>query len=681
MERDRARNRINELTGLLNEHNYKYYVLAKPSISDYEFDMLLKELEQLESDHPELADPDSPTKRVGGDITKEFRQLVHTYPMMSLSNTYSEQEITEFDTRIRKVTGDDVEYVCELKYDGVSISLTYRDGKLIHAITRGDGTKGDDVTTNIKTIRSIPLRLQGDCPQEFVIRGEIFMPRDRFDAYNLERVENGLEPFANPRNAAAGTIKMQDSSEVAVRPLDCFLYYLLGDALPFDNHYDNLIKARSWGFKIPGYIAKCITLDEVFDFIGEWEQARKSLPFEIDGVVIKVNKYHQQEELGFTAKSPRWAIAYKYQAEQATTRLISVDYQVGRTGAVTPVANLEPVLLAGTIVKRASLHNADIVAKLDVRIGDYVFVEKGGEIIPKIVGVDLLRRRKDSPQLSYITRCPECGTKLTRNENEAAHYCPNAAGCPPQLKGRINHFISRNALDINTLGEGRIEMLVDQGLVKDVADLFDLTYEKLIGLEKIIEAAGDKKEKKISFREKTVENILKGIEESRSVPFDRVLFGLGIRYVGQTVAKKLAQHFRGIDGLKKATFEELTNIDEIGERIAGSVVNHFTHTDHLQTIERLRNAGLQMEMEKQPELKSEKLKGKVIVATGTLAHFTREGIKEVISQHGGKPISSVSKNTDILLVGENAGISKLTQAAKLGIPVINETEFLEMIGD
>jgi DNA ligase (NAD+) len=681
MEREEARTRIIELTRLLNEHNHKYYVLAKPSISDYEFDMLLKELEQLEADHPDLADPDSPTKRVGGDITKEFRQLVHTYPMMSLSNTYSEQEIKEFDTRVRKVTGEEVEYVCELKYDGVSISLTYREGKLLHAITRGDGIKGDDVTTNVKTIRSIPLRLQGDYPREFVIRGEIFMPRDKFDAYNLDRVKNGLEPFANPRNATAGTIKMQDSSEVAMRPLDCFLYSILSDDLPFDNHYNNLIKARSWGFKIPGYIAKCATLDEVIDFIREWDQARKSLPFEIDGVVIKVNKYHQQEELGFTAKSPRWAIAYKYQAEQATTRLNSVVYQVGRTGAVTPVANLEPILLAGTIVKRASLHNADIMAKLDVRIGDYVYVEKGGEIIPKIMGVDLVRRKMDLPQINYITHCPECGTKLIRNEGEAAHYCPNDSGCPPQLKGRINHFISRNALDINTLGEGRIEMLVDQGLVKDVADLFDLTYDKLIGLEKIIEATGEKKEKKISFREKTVENILKGIDEARAVPFDRVLFGLGIRFVGQTVAKKLAQHFRGIDELKKATLEELTSIDEIGERIAESVLNHFTHPDHLQTIERLRKAGLQMEMEKKPELKSEKLKGKVIVATGSLVHFTREGIKEVISQHGGKPVSSVSKNTNILLVGENAGISKLSQAAKLGITVINETEFLEMIGE
>ncbi|MFU8843557.1 MAG: NAD-dependent DNA ligase LigA [Bacteroidales bacterium] len=681
MEKDKVRQRINELTKLLNEHNYKYYVLAKPSISDYAFDILLKELEQLELSYPELADPDSPTKRVGGDITKEFRQVLHAYPMMSLSNTYSEQEIRDFDNRVRKVTGDQVEYVCELKYDGVSISLSYKNGKLLHAITRGDGVKGDDVTSNVKTIRSIPLILQGDYPDEFVIRGEIFMPRDRFDKLNLERIENGLEPFANPRNATAGTIKMQDSSEVARRPLDCFLYFLIGNSLPFDNHYDNLINARSWGFKIPGYIAKCKTLQEVLDFIHEWDQGRKSLPFEIDGVVLKVNQYNHQEELGYTAKSPRWAIAYKYKAEQALTRLISISYQVGRTGAITPVANLEPVLLAGTTVKRASLHNADIISNLDARIGDYVFVEKGGEIIPKIVGVDLSGRKTNLPRISYIKNCPECGTLLTRNEGEAAHYCPNTAGCPPQIKGRILHFISRNALDINTLGEGRIEMLVDQGIVKDFADLYSLTFEKLIGLEKLIAATDNKKKKKISFREKTVENILQGIDDSRSVPFERVLFGLGIRYVGQTVARKLARHFISIDALINATYEELVSIDEIGERIAESVVSHFGNPENRFIIERLRKAGLQLRLDHQEEIRSDKLKGKVIVATGTLINFTREKIKEVILLHSGKPATSVSKNTDFVLTGENAGAGKLSKAAELGIPLITESEFLKMIGE
>jgi DNA ligase (NAD+) len=681
MTKDDARQRMIELTRLLNEHNYKYYVLAKPTISDYEFDMMLKELEQLESDYPELAEPDSPTRRVGGDITREFNQVKHKYPMMSLSNTYSEQEIRDFDSRVRKVTGDRVEYVCELKYDGVSISMTYLNGRLLHAVTRGDGTKGDDVTANVKTIRSIPLRLQGDHPDEFVIRGEIFIPRDKFDMLNQERIENGHEPFANPRNAAAGSIKMQDSAEVAKRPLDCFLYFLLGDSLPFDNHYDNLIKARSWGFKIPDYIAKCTTLNEVFAFIREWNQGRKTLQSEIDGVVLKVNKYSQQEELGYTAKSPRWAIAYKYQAEQALTRLNSVSYQVGRTGAITPVANLTPVLLAGTTVKRASLHNEDIIRKLDVRIGDMVIVEKGGEIIPKIVGVDLPGRRKGLPELHYITHCPECGTQLMRQEGEAAHYCPNTEGCPPQVKGRINHFISRNAMDINTLGEGRIDMLVDQDLVKDVADLYSLTFEKLIGLEKLIEATVNKKEKRISFREKTVENILKGIEQSRSATFDRVLFGLGIRYVGQTVARKLAQHFMGIDALMAASLDELIQIDEIGEKIAGSVVGYFKNPVNIEVLERLRKAGLQLKTEKTAETGSSRLQGKVILATGTLSHHSREEIKNSILLHGGKYVSSVSKSTSFIIAGENPGESKIAKANNLGIPVINEKEFLEMIGE
>ncbi|MBN2172880.1 MAG: NAD-dependent DNA ligase LigA [Bacteroidales bacterium] len=679
MDKREATKRIQQLTELINEHNHRYYIESKPVISDYEFDMLMEELIRLEKEFPEFADPNSPTKRVGGDITKEFRQVQHRYPMLSLSNTYSEQELTDFDTRVRKAIGDNFTYVCELKYDGVSISLHYLNGRLERAVTRGDGTQGDDVTTNIKTIRTIPLKLKGNYPDDFEIRGEIFMPKEGFARFNQERIENGEEPFANPRNAASGSIKMQHSAEVARRPLDCYLYFVLGDNLPFGNHYDNLQKARDWGFNVPRYIAKCNNLDEVFEFIKSWEKERTQLPFEIDGVVIKVNDYSQQEELDTTAKSPRWAIAYKFKAERVATKLNAISFQVGRTGAITPVANLEPVRLAGTTVKRASLHNADIIATLDVRIGDTVFVEKGGEIIPKIVAVDFTKRSENAPEFQFISNCPECGTELVRREGEALHYCPNEDGCPPQIKGRIQHFISRNAMDIDSLGEGKVEMLYDNGLINNAADLYYLTYDDLLGLEKTIDATEDKKEKKLSFKEKTVNNILNGIEQSKRQPFDKVLYALGIRYAGQTVAKKLAIHYRNIDHLKKVTYEELILVDEIGERIAQSVVDYFNDPRHVKMIERLREKGVQMELTDAFEILSDKLAEKTIVASGKLEHFSREGIKTVIQQHGGRPSSSVSKITDYLLAGENTGPNKLARAKELNIPIITEEEFLKMI--
>ncbi len=680
MDKMKIKNRIEDISSIINEHNYNYYVLAKPVISDYDFDMLLEELEKLESENPEFVLPDSPTQRVGGDITKEFQQVKHTYPMLSLSNTYSEDEIRDFENRIKKILEQEVEYECELKYDGASISLTYIKGMLLRAVTRGDGIQGDDVTTNIKTIKSIPLKLKGDFPDEFEIRGEIFMHKDGFARLNAERIENGEDPFANPRNSTAGSIKMQDSSEVAKRPLDCFLYFLLGKNLPFDNHYDNLMKAKEWGFNIPKHtLAKCSTIEEVMDFIHDWEKGREKLSFEIDGVVIKVNNYAQQEELGSTAKSPRWAIAYKYKAERVATRLNKITYQVGRTGAITPVANLEPVQLAGTTVKRASLHNADIIEALDVRERDIVYVEKGGEIIPKIVGVDLTKRDKGIVKTEYIKHCPECGTPLKRKEGEANHYCPNDAGCPPQIKGRIEHFISRNAMDIDSLGEGKIEMLYVNGLVKNPSDLYFLEYDQLIGLEKLIEATEDKKEKKLSFKEKTVTNILNGIEASKKIPFDRVLFALGIRYVGQTVAKKLAAHYRNINALKQVTFEELILVDEIGEKIAESAMNYFNDPRNLEIIERLKEKGVQFELKEEVKIKSDKLKGKIIVASGKLENFSREEIKQVILEHGGKPVSSVSKKTDYLLAGENIGPNKLAKAKELGIKIIDEGAFLEMI--
>ncbi|MBN1341000.1 MAG: NAD-dependent DNA ligase LigA [Bacteroidales bacterium] len=679
MTNEEARSRIELLTRELNDHNYRYYVLSGPVISDYDFDMLLEELDALEKAFPQYALPDSPTRRVGGDITKDFIQTPHEYPMLSLSNTYSEAELTDFHNRVVKQTGEDVEYVCELKYDGVSISLTYRDGLLQSAVTRGDGAKGDDVTANVKTIRSIPLRLKGNYPSGFVIRGEIFIPLDAFRRINEERVASGEAPFANPRNAASGSIKMQDSSAVAGRPLDCFLYLLLGNGLPHDNHYDNMMAARKWGFKVPPYIAKCSALQEVIDFIHEWDTGRKELPFEIDGVVVKVNNYQQQEELGSTAKSPRWAIAYKYKAERAVTKLLSVDFQVGRTGAVTPVANLEPVFLAGTTVKRASLHNADIIQTLDIRINDRVYVEKGGEIIPKIVGVDPEGRTDDSMPFTYLVNCPECGTKLIRKPGEAIYYCPNENNCPPQIRGKVEHFISRNAMDIDSLGEGKIALLFEKGIIADPADLFDLRYEDLMGIEKTIEASGDKTERRIGFREKTVENILKGIEEAKKQPFEKVLFALGIRYVGQTVAKKLAQQFRNIDHLMAAGYDELIGVDEIGERIAESLLGYFSVSANRHRIDRLRKAGLRLELEETAKPLSDALKGKTIVASGRLEKFSRDEIHRLIEQHGGKPSSAVSKKTGLLIAGENIGPNKLAKALEWGVPVISEEEFLALI--
>lgn len=679
MNKAEAKKRIKDLTLILNDHNHKYYVLAKPVISDFDFDMLLEELQVLEKEYQEFASPDSPTKRVGGDINKDFIQVEHKYPMLSLSNTYSEEELREFDERVKKLLDQQYEYVCELKYDGASISLSYENGSLKSAVTRGDGSKGDDVTGNIRTIRSIPLKLQGKYPKEFEIRGEVFMPLPGFQKFNESRIDNGEEPFANPRNTAAGSIKMQDTAEVAKRPLDCYLYYLLGENLPFDNHYDNLTKARDWGFKVPPYIARCNTIEEVLDFIHEWDNGRDSLSFEIDGVVIKVNDYHQQNELGFTAKSPRWAIAYKFKAEREATLLNSISFQVGRTGAITPVANLEPVQLAGTTVRRASLHNADIIEALDVRPSDTVYVEKGGEIIPKIVGVDLEKRTANSSPFNYIEICPECQTPLKRKEGEASHYCPNAMGCPPQIKGRIEHFISRKAMDIDSLGEGKIEMLFDNGLIKDPADLYDLTYDQLIGLEKVIASKEDKKEKKISFQEKTVQNILNGLEASKQIAFEKVLFALGIRYVGQTVAKKLVNHYHDIEKLKAVSFEDLILVDEVGEKIAESVTQFFADEKNLLIIDRLKVSGLQFTQEFVDTQISNKLEGKTIIASGKLIHFSRDEIKQTIADHGGKAVSSVTKKVDFILAGENIGPNKLAKAKELKIPVISEDEFLEMI--
>lgn len=678
---EKARDLVDQLTKELNEHNFRYYVLAQPLISDYDFDMKMKQLEQLEKQYPDLAFSDSPTQRVGGAITKEFKQVRHEYPMLSLGNTYSEQEIIDFVTRVKKLIPEKVEYVCELKYDGVAIGLRYENGRLVSGITRGDGEQGDDVTTNIKTIRSIPLRLRADgYPEKFEIRGEVMMTRDVFDQINEERVEIGEQPFANPRNAAAGSLKMQDSAEVAKRSLDCFLYYLVGDRLPINNHYDSLRECRRWGFKIPNYIAKCSSVEDIFDFIQYWNTARRDLNFDIDGVVIKVNSYEQQQALGFTAKSPRWAIAYKFEAESAATELLSIDYQVGRTGAITPVANLAPVTLAGTTVKRASLHNADIIEKLDIRVGDVVFVEKGGDIIPKITGVDFNRRPKSSQTTEFIRQCPECGATLIRNEGEAAHYCPNDSGCPPQIKGRLEHFISRKAMNIESLGEGRIEILYENDLVKSISDFYYLSNESLLGLEKIFPADGEKKERRVSFREKTVENIMTGIENSKQVPFQRVLYALGIRYVGETVARKLAAHFGNIDALIMANTETLTSVPEIGERIAGSITDYFSKPENIRIIAKLKDAGIQMKtIQAEEPIADGKLVGLSFVVSGVFQNFSREGIKQVISEQGGRVLSAVSANTSFLVAGDKMGPAKIQRAEAIGVKIISEAEFMEMI--
>jgi DNA ligase (NAD+) len=666
MQNNSPKEKIEALRAELHHHNYDYYVLSQPGISDFEFDQKLKELQELEAQYPEYYDENSPTLRVGSDITKEFKQVAHKYPMLSLSNTYSEDEVRDFYDRARKFINEEIELVCELKYDGTSISLTYKNGKLQQAITRGDGEKGDDVTANIKTIRTIPLKLHGkDYPDEFEIRGEILMPWAVFDELNKEREEQEEQLFANPRNAASGTIKLQDSSEVAKRKLDAYLYYLLGENLPADTHYGNLLKAKEWGFKISEATKICKTLDEVFDFINYWDVERKNLPVATDGIVIKVNSLRQQRNLGFTAKSPRWAIAYKFQAERACTRLNSVDYQVGRTGAITPVANLDPVQLSGTTVKRASLHNADIIENLDLHIGDMVFVEKGGEIIPKIVGVDTEARFMLGDKVKFINKCPVCGTELVREEGEAAHYCPNEDGCPPQITGKIEHFISRKAMNINA-GVETVELLYNKGLIKNIADLYQLRFEDLVGLER--------------WGERSAQNLLQSIEDSKKVPFERVLFALGIRFVGETVAKKLALSLHNIDAIGNATLDELIQIDEIGIRIAESVIEYFTKENNKQLVERLKTAGLQLEIDSAVlAKKSDKLNGISIVISGTFEKHSRDELKDLIEQNGGKNVGSISAKTNFVLAGENMGPAKLEKAQKLNIQLISEDEFLRMI--
>lgn len=680
MDRESALNRILALSDEIRHHNHLYYVDSAPVISDFEFDRMMEELLSLEKEFPEFLFPDSPSQQVGGGITKSFEQVVHKYPMLSLSNTYSEEEIRDWEARIHKILGESSEYVCELKFDGVAIGLTYRDGILVQAVTRGDGVQGDDVTTNVKTIRSIPLRLrQSGYPEEFEIRGEIIMPHRSFERLNRQWEEEGEEPFANPRNAASGSLKMQDSSEVARRGLDGYFYYLPGKIPGVTTHYEGLQMARRWGFKVSEYSVKCHDIAEILDFIHTMDSARRSLPFDIDGVVIKVNSLQQQELLGYTAKSPRWAIAFKFKAEQASSRLLSVDFQVGRTGAVTPVANLSPVRLAGTTVKRASLHNADVIAALDLRIGDTVMVEKGGEIIPKIVGVDLEKRDLFSAPFQFIDQCPECGTPLVRQEGEAAWYCPDEIGCPPQIKGRLEHFISRKAMNIDSLGEGKVGLLFDQGLVRNFADLYDLTYDQMLGLEKSYPVEGEKQVKKISFKEKTVTNILSGLEKSRSVPFERLLFALGIRFVGETVAKKLARHFGSFDQLMLASYEELIEVEEIGEKIALSLKSWLNNEENIRLVKRLGERGLQLaNNETAAPVLGRQLEGKTFVVSGTFSR-SRDDIKALIEAYGGKNVGSVSSKTSYLLAGDNMGPEKRKKAEKLNVPVISEENFFTMI--
>jgi len=666
MNKSDAKKRIEELCQLIEHHNNQYYVLSNPEISDFEYDILMNELITLEKKYPEFTDENSPSCRVGSDINKDFVQIFHRYPMLSLNNTYSEEELKDFDSRIRKTIGNDFEYVAELKYDGVAISLTYENGRMKHALTRGDGEKGDVVTENVRTIRSIPLILRGsDFPSDFDIRGEIFISKDGFDKLNEQRKREGEEPFANPRNAASGTLKIQNSSIVARRPLDCFLYHILGEELPYDSHYENMMKARDWGFKIPEYIKKVNGLSELMDYMNFWDNERKKLPFNTDGVVIKVNSYLHRRQLGYTAKSPRWAIAYKFSAEQVSTKLLSIDFQVGRTGAITPVANLEPVFLAGTTVKRASLHNADQIKLLDIRLGDTVYVEKGGEIIPKIVGVDHSRRTEESKPFVFTETCPVCHSALIRREGEAAHYCPNESGCPPQIKGRIEHFISRKAMDIGA-AEATIDLLFKKGLVKNIADLYTLTVNQVMHLER--------------YAEKSAGNLIASIESSKDVPFERVLFALGIRYVGETVARKLARHFRNLDNLANASYEELVEIDEIGERIAGSIREYFQDNDNVIIINRLKDAGIQFTIsETEEDTRSEKLKNVTIVISGTFQDYSRDELKDLIILHGGKNTGSVTSSTNYLLAGENAGPAKLKKARSLDIPILSEKDFINMI--
>ena len=663
-----AKEKIEELRAELHRHNYNYYVLNTPEISDKEFDDKMRELQDLEQAHPEYKDDNSPTMRVGSDLNKNFTQVAHKYPMLSLGNTYSETEVADFYERVKKALNDDFEICCEMKYDGTSISLTYEDGKLIRAVTRGDGEKGEDVTDNVKTIRSIPLVLHGDnYPQSFEIRGEILMPWDVFEELNREREAREEPLFANPRNAASGTLKSQNSSVVASRKLDAYLYYLLGENLPCDGHYENLQEAAKWGFKISNAMQKCHTLEEIFDYIKYWDTERKNLTVATDGIVLKVNSLKQQKNLGFTAKSPRWAIAYKFQAERALTRLNMVTYQVGRTGTVTPVANLDPVQLSGTIVKRASLHNADIIEGLDLHIGDMVYVEKGGEIIPKITGVDTSARSfMIGEKVNFITNCPECGSKLVRYEGEAAHYCPNETACPPQIKGKIEHFISRRAMNIDGLGPETVDMFYRLGLIQNTADLYKLTTKDIKGLDRM--------------GEKSAENIINGIAQSKEIPFERVIFALGIRFVGETVAKKIAKAFKNIEELEDADLETLVSIDEIGEKIAQSILNYFANESNRELVNRLKEAGLQLyRTEEDLSGHTDKLAGQSIVISGVFTHYSRDEYKDLIEKHGGKNVGSISAKTSFILAGENMGPAKLEKASKLGIRIMNEEEFLELI--
>jgi DNA ligase (NAD+) len=667
MDKKEAEKEIEKLSKEIEEHNYKYYALATPSISDYEFDMLLEKLVKLEKEHPELIKPDSPSQRVGGAITKEFNQVKHKYPMISLANTYSEEELRDFDERVQKAIGGHVEYVCELKYDGVAISLIYRNGKLNHAITRGDGVQGDDVTTNVKTIRSIPLTLKGHgYPEEFEVRGEIFIPLKIFEQINKERVDIGEEPFANPRNSAAGTLKMQDSAEVAKRRLDSTAYYLLGENLPFTTHYQSIETIKKWGFKVSEYVEVVKNMDEVHNFIKKWEKKRHDLPFDIDGIVIKVNSLKHQQTLGFTAKSPRWAVAFKYKAENAATVLKSISFQVGRTGVITPVANLEPVLLAGTVVKRASLHNADIIHKLDVRVGDTVFVEKGGEIIPKITGVDVNKRSADTKPFHFITHCPECGAQLVREEGEANHVCPNAENCPPQIKGKIEHFVGRRAMNIESIGAETIELFNKAGLVNNIGDIYDLKKEDIVPLERMAE--------------KSAANIIEGIEASKQVPFERVLFALGIKHVGETTAKKLAFKFKSIDALRKASVADLLEVSDVGEVLAKSLIDYFADKDNETILHKLQHKGLKFELNADEIAAfSDKLLNKTFVVSGVFMKHSRDEIVKMIEKNGGKNTGSVSAKTSYIVAGENMGPAKLEKAKKLNVPIISEDEFLDMI--
>ncbi|ESU26455.1 ligA protein [Flavobacterium limnosediminis JC2902] len=660
---------LQALRNELNQHNYNYYVLDNPTISDYEFDLKLKELQELEAKHPEYFDENSPTQRVGGAITKNFETVPHEYRMYSLDNSYSKEDLLDWEKRAQKILGDvPMEYTCELKYDGASISISYENGKLKRAVTRGDGFQGDDVTNNIKTIKAVPIRLKGDFPEKFDIRGEIILPFAGFEKMNQELIEIGETPYANPRNTASGSLKLQDSAEVAKRPLDCLLYSLIGNNLPIKTHFEGLEKARQWGFKVPKQSHLAKNMDEVLDFINYWDKHRHEMPYETDGVVVKINDLHQQDELGYTAKSPRWAIAYKFKAEQVSTKLNSISYQVGRTGAITPVANLEPVQLAGTVVKRASLHNADQIEKLDIRIGDEVFVEKGGEIIPKIIGVDLNKRPQDSEVTKYITHCPECQTELERKEGEANHYCPNFYGCPPQIIGRIQHFITRKAMDIEGLGGETVALLFNNHLVTNYADLYELKKEQIIPLERMAEKSAD--------------NMIRGIEKSKEIPFERVLYALGIRYVGETVAKKLAKHYKSIDAIASASLMDLILVDEIGEKIAQSVIEFFDNQENRFIIDRLKHYGVQLEVLATADTTvSDVLLGKTFVVSGVFEKFSRDDLKKAIEDNGGKVGSSISAKTHFVVAGDNMGPAKLEKAKQLNIPVISEDDFIKMINE